>query len=124
MLEQIFGENQFQNEIVWKRTHAHGNIGRRYGVVSDSIFFYNGVTYMPHPNGWSCDLERMKQYDREGRLHFPTKASGQLRLKMYLDESSGPKLQNIWDDIPPINSQAAEALVYPTQKPLPLLERI
>jgi hypothetical protein len=43
---------------------------------------------------------------------------------MYLDESSGPKLQNIWDDIPPINSQAAEALGYPTQKPLPLLERI
>jgi site-specific DNA-methyltransferase (adenine-specific) len=179
MLDQIFGENVFQNEIVWKRTHAHGNIGRRYGVVSDSIFFYtknsdytwnqvhtefegdyvnrrfsysdpdgrrwqsvtlrnpgkrpnlhyaytasNGVTYMPHPNGWSCDLERMKQYDREGRLHFPTKSGGQLRLKMYLDESSGPKLQNIWDDIPPINSQAAEALGYPTQKPLPLLERI
>ena len=43
---------------------------------------------------------------------------------MYLDESPGPKLQNIWDDIPPINSQAAEALGYPTQKPLPLLERI
>jgi site-specific DNA-methyltransferase (adenine-specific) len=179
MLDQIFSENQFQNEIVWKRTHAHGNIGRRYGVVSDSILFYtknsdytwnqvhtefendyvnhrfsysdpdgrrwqsvtlrnpgkrpnlhypytasNSVTYMPHPNGWSCDLERMKQYDREGRLHFPTKPGGQLRLKMYLDESPGPKLQNIWDDIPPINSQAAEALGYPTQKPLPLLERI
>ncbi len=43
---------------------------------------------------------------------------------MYLDESLGPKLQNMWDDIPPINSQAAEALGYPTQKPLPLLERI
>ncbi len=40
MLDQIFGENQFQNEIIWKRTHAHGNIGRRYGVVNDSIFFY------------------------------------------------------------------------------------
>src|SRR5437667_12909419 len=43
---------------------------------------------------------------------------------MYLDESLGPKLQNIWDDIPPINSQAEESLGYPTQKPLPLLERI
>jgi len=40
MLDQIFGEDQFQNEIVWKRTHAHGNIGRRFGVVNDSIFFY------------------------------------------------------------------------------------
>src|SRR6266481_3489166 len=40
MLDQILGENQFQNEVIWKRTHAHGNIGRRFGVVNDSIFFY------------------------------------------------------------------------------------
>src|SRR5437667_7014548 len=43
---------------------------------------------------------------------------------MYLDESLGSNLQNICDEITPINSQAAEALGYPTQKPLPLLERI
>lgn len=30
----------------------------------------------------------------------------------------------MWDDIPPINSQAQERLGYPTQKPLALLERI
>ena len=40
MLDQIHGENQFQNEMIWKRTHAHGNIDRRFGVVNDSIFFY------------------------------------------------------------------------------------
>lgn len=78
---------------------------------------------MPHPNGWSCDLERMKSYDAENRLHFP-KPGGQLRLKMYLDESPGFKLQNIWEDIPPINSQAQERLGFPTQKPQALLERI
>ena len=83
----------------------------------------NGVTYQPHPNGWSCDLTRMKKYDAENRLHFP-KPGGQLRLKMYLDESPGIKLQNLWTDIPPINSQAAERLGYPTQKPLALLHRI
>ncbi|MFH1744394.1 MAG: DNA methyltransferase [bacterium] len=84
----------------------------------------NGKTYQPHPNGWSCDLERLKRYDREGRLHFPSKTDGQLRLKMYLDESPGFKLQNLWEDIPPLNSQAAERLGYPTQKPEALLERI
>jgi site-specific DNA-methyltransferase (adenine-specific) len=30
----------------------------------------------------------------------------------------------LWDDIPPISSQAAERLGYPTQKPEALLERI
>lgn len=84
----------------------------------------NGVTYQPHPNGWSCNLERMQKYDREGRLYFPKKKDGQLRLKMYLDESKGVRLQNLWTDISPINSQAQERLGYPTQKPEALLERI
>lgn len=47
-----------------------------------------------------------------------------MRLKQYLDEQQGTRLQNIWDDIPAINSQAQERLGYPTQKPQALLERI
>jgi hypothetical protein len=34
------------------------------------------------------------------------------------------RLQNLWDDIPAVNSQARERLGYPTQKPVQLLERI
>ena len=41
MLDQIFGENNFQNEIVWKRTSAHSS-SNRYGPVHDVIFFYAG----------------------------------------------------------------------------------
>lgn len=40
MLDQIFGENFFQNEIVWKRTSAHGNVGKRYAIVEDRLLFY------------------------------------------------------------------------------------
>lgn len=43
---------------------------------------------------------------------------------MYEDESSGSLVQCLWDDIPPISSQAQERLGYPTQKPVALLERI
>ena len=179
MLDQIFGENNFRCEIIWKRTYAHGNVGKNYGNISDSIFFFtgsdgycwnqqyeqltpeeidekypnkdqngrrwqsvtlrnpgvrpnlhfpykasNGITYQPHPNGWSCNLDRMKKYDAEGRLHFPAKQDGALRLKMFADESPGERIQNIWLDIPPIGAQANERLGYPTQKPLKLLERI
>jgi site-specific DNA-methyltransferase (adenine-specific) len=49
---------------------------------------------------------------------------GEIRLKIYLDQSEGTPVGNIWDDIPPINSQAQERLGYPTQKPTALLERI
>ena len=78
---------------------------------------YKGVKSL-----WRCPIETMQQLDAEGKLHF-TKAGG-IRLKRYLDENKGIVLQSLWDDIPPINSQAAERLGYPTQKPLALLERI
>ncbi|MFH1718385.1 MAG: DNA methyltransferase [Planctomycetota bacterium] len=39
MLDQIFGENQFVNEIIWQRTSAHNDPGQ-YGRVHDTIFYY------------------------------------------------------------------------------------
>jgi site-specific DNA-methyltransferase (adenine-specific) len=84
----------------------------------------NGVTYKPHPNGWTVRRERMEQLDKEGRLHFPSRPEGRLRLKLFADESPGVKAQNLWTDINAIGSQATERLGYPTQKPEALLERI
>ncbi|MBC8481632.1 MAG: restriction endonuclease [Planctomycetes bacterium] len=168
MLDQIFDESSFQNEIVWKRTTAH-NDPKRYGANVDSIFFYTksnkytwNTQYRSHnenylarfrqkdPDGrrwqdydltakglsgggyeyeykgvtslWRCPIETMKQLDEDRKLHFTSK--GGIRIKRYLDENKGIPLQALWDDISPINSQAAEKLGYPTQKPLALLDRI
>ena len=85
---------------------------------------YDYRGYKPHPNGWSVSLERMKQLDAEGRLHFPKKKGGRIRLKRFLDEMPGVPAGNIWDDIKPIGAHAQERLGYPTQKPEALLERI
>jgi adenine-specific DNA-methyltransferase len=41
-----------------------------------------------------------------------------------LDERDGRAVPNIWDDIPPVNSQAIEDSGYDTQKPEALIERI
>src|SRR6266478_7061222 len=44
MLDQIFGENQFVNEIIWKRQSAHNDAkqgSKHYGRVHESILFYN-----------------------------------------------------------------------------------
>ncbi len=95
---------------------------RNPGVRPNLRYEYKG--YKPHPNGWAISREKMEQYDREGRLYFPSDPNGRIRLKRYLDEQPGHKLQSLWDDIPPINSQAQERLGYPTQKPEALLERI
>ncbi|MFQ5814150.1 MAG: DNA methyltransferase [Anaerolineae bacterium] len=38
-LDRVFGANNFQNELVWKRADAH-NDPKRYGRIHDSILFY------------------------------------------------------------------------------------
>lgn len=66
MLDQILGEENFQNEIVWKRSDAHSDAkqgAKHFGRVHDSIFFYTGSSkytfntiYKPLPestvNSW------------------------------------------------------------------------
>ena len=39
LLDHIFGPENFRNEIVWRRTHAHSG-SRRYGPIHDSLLFY------------------------------------------------------------------------------------
>lgn len=40
MCDDIFGYNNFKNEIVWKRMSAHGNVYKSYGKIHDVILFY------------------------------------------------------------------------------------
>jgi len=71
---------------------------------------------------WAYSKDNMREFAKEGRLIHTE--SGMPEYKRYLDEMPGMPLQDMWNDIDPINSQAKERLGYPTQKPLNLLERI
>ncbi len=84
----------------------------------------NGITYEPPKNGWKCSPDRMQKLDDEGRLHYPAKRDGRLRLKSYQDELPGVPVQDVWVDVGPIGGTSPERLGYPTQKPEALLERI
>lgn len=85
---------------------------------------YEYKGYAPPIKGWRVSEEEMKRLDSDGRLIFPKKSGGRIRRKLYANEQPGVPVDDIWVDIPPISSQAAERLGYPTQKPLALLERI
>lgn len=76
----------------------------------------------PAGRHWGYDYATMERFEREGKLFYTR--TGMPRLKRYLDEAKGVPLQSIWTDILPVNSQALERIGYPTQKPLPLLNRI
>jgi site-specific DNA-methyltransferase (adenine-specific) len=72
---------------------------------------------------WRWTRERMQEAYEKG-LIIQSHPGAVPRLKRYLDEQEGNPVGDVWTDIPPIQSQSAEKLGYPTQKPLALLERI
>lgn len=151
ILDTIFGANNFRNEIIWKRSTSGSSkaVAKRFGSDHDIIFYYiksdkalfNKV-YLPYPEHEI--QKRFRRQDEKGRYKDAELATyseetlarlkqenrlivnpgGKYRYKIYLSEILGVLADDIWDDIPPINSQAAERLGYPTQKPLALLERI
>lgn len=91
---------------------------------------YEWLGFPSPPNGWRYKRETMQRMHDNGRIYYPRLANGELdatkrpQVKRYINEMKGAGMGTIWADIPPINSQAAERLGYPTQKPLALLERI
>src|SRR5450830_1572592 len=40
LLDLVLGFQHFKNDIVWKRTTAHANVGKKFGVLTDDILFY------------------------------------------------------------------------------------
>lgn len=72
---------------------------------------------------WRFSQKNAEDLIKQGRIVQP-RPGGMPRYKRYLDEMQGLPLQNIWEDISPVNSQALDRSGYPTQKPDSVLERI
>jgi adenine specific DNA methylase Mod len=175
ILDEVFGYENFRNEIVWKRRLRPMNQLKQYGTLTESVYWYtkseeyffnmqytrvgtedyvkerfrykdpdgrifsltpltspnprptmtyNFMGYSPPNFGWSVQKDVMQRLYDENRLWMPDDKSKRIMRKQYLDEWKGYILQNLWNDIPPINPMAKERLDYDTQKPEALLERI
>lgn len=104
--------------------------GRRYRLDNMTSpkprpnMMYEWKGHASPPFGWRFSPETMAKLDAEGRIWYPDSKKKRPQLKRYLEEMSGVLMGNVWTDIDPINSRAAERLGYPTQKPEALLERI
>ncbi len=71
---------------------------------------------------WRYSEKRLQELFEAGRL-IQTKEGGDWGYKRYLDEMPGVPVQDLWLDIPAIQSQSKEGTGYDTQKPERLLER-
>ena len=77
LLDEIFGENHFVNEIVWKRTFSHSDVGqgaKHLGRLHDVIFLYSmsdeytlNTVYTPYSQEYIDNFFRYS--DEDGRRY-------------------------------------------------------
>lgn len=108
------------DERPWKDADLTGS-GVRNGETGE---VWRGFDVTAKGRHWAYPPSELERMDAEGEIYWPKKVGGWPRKKVYLDTTSGIPIQDVWTDIQPINSQAQDRLGYPTQKPVPLLDRI
>jgi adenine-specific DNA-methyltransferase len=72
LMDEIFGEDNFINEIIWQRTDPHNDAVNRLGRTHDTIYWYS-KTDTPLYN-WKDVIEplstaALKEYSQIGRAH-------------------------------------------------------
>ncbi len=153
LLDEIFGEDYFKNEISWRRGSVKGAKAKGYQFARnhDVIYYYtktNDYTYNRQYLPFSEEYKkRFDKDDNDGRGPYrddqaigtrstesiaELKAEnrivvtedGKLKIKTYLNELNGVVVDDFWDNIPEVNVMGSENCNYSTQKPEKLLERI
>ncbi len=117
ILDEIFGKENFQNEIIWHYIKgASGN--DRFGRKHNTILFYS-----------KSDLKTFNR-DAIGIPYSPETLAraqrGEARYNVTAEEleDRGKNPGDVWIDIPPLQGNSLENTSYATQKPEKLLERI
>jgi DNA modification methylase len=113
LLDEIFGENYFVNEIIWQYKSG-GTSKRRFSRKHDTLLFY-GKT-----KDYFFDPQKEKSYNRDYR---PYRFKG---VKEYKDELGWYTLVNqkdVWP-IDMVGRTSGERTGYATQKPEALMNRI
>ena len=125
VMDEIFGGQNFRNEIVW--CYPPGGGGPRLGFhrKHDVLLFFSrsdeSVFNRPYTDLLEATKETYKHEDENGRK-YKTYPGG----RAYLDEQKGRPVPSWWVDIVSLGQAVSskERTGYPTQKPLALLERI
>ena len=131
IMDDIFGRENFRNEIIWFYPAASAQTKKFYVRSYDSIFYYTKSDnyifnddpniYMEYSNRVKNALKEDEQglYYHRGGSHDGKK----LKKKVYI-ENKGVFPRDVWLDIPYIRANTLEYQGFSTQKPERLLKRI
>tara|TARA_Y100000591_G_C21843895_1_gene707437 strand:- start:669 stop:2840 length:2172 start_codon:yes stop_codon:yes gene_type:complete len=151
IMSEIFGVKNFKNEIIWLRTNDTGAFkikSKQYSINNDYLLVFSkseknnfNVQTKPFEKDY---FKKFKEDDNDGKGRYywadlakpsmrsveegiksgniKQRSSGKYSYKRYLTSvnKDGIALHNIWTDI----FREGRNILYPTQKPQKLLERI
>ena len=134
LMDEIFGKNKFNNEICWHYSGWNKKLKTSFEKRHDSIIFYSNKDdpiFNSYFRPWNSKEEYVKirkqkvHKDDDNREYVLSDAGGGKRIRRYLDEvmDVGVVIDDVWD-LDKINNSSKEAIGYPTQKPISLIERI
>ncbi len=132
LLDEIFGNNQFQREIIWSIETSSGYKSQADNWIRghDTIFYYSKscqVTFNKEflPLDYRT-LNRYDKKDKDGKKYKIYHNKDGTERIVYLESSKGRSVTDCWTDIIGFQTvnRSGEYLNYPTQKPETLLERI
>lgn len=117
-------------KILKEYPYIEEGTGRRYKKVPvHAPGTRNGATGMPWrgmmpPEGkhWQFTPDRLDEMDANGEIYWS--GNGNPRRKVYLDQSNGIPVQDIWLDYLDVNNQNTFITGYPTEKNIDMLKRI
>ena len=127
MLDEIFGAQNFMNEIVWCYKSG-GRSTRYYPRKHDTILFYRksakvyfDIQSVGRPRGPEKRNHMRRFIDEDGRICFTIRSAG----KLYTYYENTPVYpSDVWDDIEHLQQKDNERVGYATQKPEALLSRV
>ena len=133
-LDEIFGEINFRNEIVWRKYGGHKNTAKlKFTTENDTLLFYSVTDRYTfnaifRPLSEETIKSEYRHIDENGRRYAIPRGRKYLQgtvKRVYLDTNPGVAIGNLWIEKElTIQGDDDERIGYPTQKPEALVERI
>jgi adenine specific DNA methylase Mod len=131
IMDEIFGYENFRNEIIWAYPAASVKTRRFFIRSYDTILFYSksdDYIFNDNPNIYQEFSDRVKnalKKDDKGTFYYRGGSHNGKKLsqKVYI-EKEGIFPRDVWNDIPYIRANTTEYQGFSTQKPERLISRI
>jgi DNA modification methylase len=141
ILDEVFGADQFINEVAWKHTVLGGTHGRQLPKAHETILWYaktDSYTFQADAESarvpFGDYIKKTLRQDEQGRWFYtrgrmsrtPTASedAAKAHTVTYVDNpDAGTLASDIWDDLLAYRVYGDENVEYPTQKNESLIER-